>query len=162
RHCISLKRLEVQRPRVMRGFSRWSSSPAIRTNQDRCEEKLRDLPLLHEHMARAVATAALSRADAMIPCLVRAGRGIVEFRRKFLRGDSLIALAEQGAVEKAKARLALFPDLEQDWQVAAALVIAWLAIDGNRPSAIQLRDQIAAASSAAPLPLLLARLNAAL
>jgi hypothetical protein len=131
--------------------------------QDRCEAKLRDLPMLHEHMARTAATATLSRADAMIPWLVRAGRACVDFRRKFLRGDSVIALAEQGTVEKAKARLALFPDLEQDWQVAAALIIAWLAIDSNRPSAIQVRDQLAsAASSAAPLPLLLARLGAAL
>jgi hypothetical protein len=131
--------------------------------QDRCETKLRELPLLHEHMARTVSTAALSPAAAMIHWLVRAGRGFVEFRRKFLRGDSLIALAEQGSVEKAKARLALFPDLEQDWQVAAALIIAWLAIDSNRSSAIQLRDQLApAASSVPPLPLLLARLDAAL
>jgi hypothetical protein len=131
--------------------------------QDSCEARLRDLPMLHEHMARTVATATLSHSEEMLPWLVRAGRAFVDFRRRFLRGDSVIALAEQGAVEKAKARLTLFPDLEQDWQVAAALIIAWLAIDSNRPSAIQLRDQAAtAASSVAPLPLLLARLNAAL
>jgi hypothetical protein len=131
--------------------------------QDRCEAKLRDLPMLHEHMARTVATATLSHSAEMIPWLVRAGRAFVDFRQKFLRGDSVIGLAEQGAVEKAKARLALFPDVEQDWQVVAALIIAWLASDSNRPLATQLRDQMAAASlSVAPLPLLLSRLDGAL
>jgi hypothetical protein len=131
--------------------------------QDRCEAELRDLPMLHEHMARTVTIATLSHSDEMIPWLVRAGRAVVDFRRRFLRGDSVIALAEQGEVEKAKARLALFPDLEQDWHVAAALIIAWLAIDSNRPSAWQLRDQIAGASlSVEPLPLLLARLDGTL
>jgi hypothetical protein len=131
--------------------------------QDRFEEELRDLPMLHEHLERAVAVATRSDRDDMLPWLARSGRNFTAFRERFLRGEAVISLAEQGAIEKAEARLPLFPDLEQDWQTAAALIIAWLACDRNRPAAKQLRERVAKTSrTTEPLPLLLARVDAAL
>ncbi len=149
----------AERDALIRGLVEVTSDPQY---QVRCEEQLRDVPMLYGHLARAVATASGSASDDSLALLVNAGRCFIGFRREFLRGESVIGLAEHGEAEKAKSRLGLFTDLEEDWQVAAALIIAWLAIDRNRPQAIQLRDQAAGTlPSVEPLPLLLARLGAA-
>ena len=131
--------------------------------QQRCEQALRDLPMLHEHVARAVAAAAASDRDEALPWLVHAALGLASFRREFLRGDPVIELAREGLLEQAEARLPLFADLDSDWRIAASLILAWLALERNRGAAVQLRDRVAAlAPQKEPLPLLLARLDAAI
>ena len=130
--------------------------------QLRVESLLRDLPMLQEHLVRAIDAASVSDDDAMLPGLMRACRNLVTFRSQSLRGDAVTALAERGAVQDAVARLPLFPDLDRDWHIAATLILAWLAIDADRPGATSVRDRAAgAALEADTLSELLARVDAA-
>src|SRR6185369_13562538 len=62
----------------------------------------------------------------MLPSIVRAAKEFLAFRRGFLRADSVVALAEQGRLEHAEARLELFSEVDADWQSAARLILAWL------------------------------------
>jgi len=130
--------------------------------QARVESLLRDLPMLQEHLVRAIDAASVGDDDTMLPGLMRACRNLVTFRSQSLRGDAVTALAERGAVQDAIARLPLFPDLDRDWHFAATLILAWLAIDANRTGAMAERNRVAGAVlGAEPLSELLARFDAA-
>src|SRR6185369_10318656 len=73
----------------------------------------------------------------------------------FLRADSVVALAEQGRLEHAEARLELFSEVDADWQSAARLILAWLGAGRNLARATALRDAtVATLPDVAPLPLL--------
>lgn len=151
---------ESLRLEPIRSLVELATNPRYR---QRCEQALHDLPMLHGHVASAVTAAASSESDEALPWLVRAALGLTSFRREFLRGEPVVALARQGALQQAETRLPLFTDLDQDWQLAASLILAWLALDRDREAAVQLRDRVAAlAAHKEPLPLLLARLDAAL
>ena len=131
--------------------------------QDRCESRLRDIPLINEHMVRSVATAALCNGDAMLPVLARAGLEYAAFRERFLQGTSVIALAKAGDTSNAEGRLPLFAGLDRDWQTAASLIIAWLAIKPNAANASTVVDRIAKTPQEEPtLQLLLERVQAAI
>lgn len=131
--------------------------------QDECDTRLHDIPMLNEHLARAVAASALCETDEMLRWIVRAGNNYSAFRERFLRGDSVIALAERGNTAAAEGRLPLFAGLDRDWQYAASLVIAWLAKDQNAGAATEIVERVAkAAPDEPPLPLLLARVRAAI
>jgi len=74
-----------------------------------------------------------------------------------------VALAEDGRLKPAEARLPLFVDVDEDWQAAARLVVAWLGAERNAAGAAELRDTVARSLPALPpMPLLLDRVNAAL
>lgn len=134
-----------------------------RKYQQRFESRVSDLPMLHAYLNRAVQVAALNDRDDMLPSIVKAAREFIRFRREYLRADSVVALAEDGRLDQAEARLPLFADVDQDWQAAARLVLAWLAIARNRSAALRLRDTVAPTlPPLAPLPLLLMRVDAAL
>ena len=134
-----------------------------RKYQHRFETRIGDLPMLHGHLNRAVQVAALNERDDMLPSIVKAARGFIAFRREYLRADSLVALAEGGRLALAEARLPLFVDVDEDWQAAARLILAWLAMDKNSAEAAALRDNITPyLPLLPPMPLLLARVNAAL
>lgn len=130
--------------------------------QQRFESRIADLPLLHAHVQRAVQVAALNDRDDMLPAIVKAARTFVAFRRDYLRADSLVSLAESGRVPLADARLALFGDVGEDWMTAGRLIVAWLAAERNAAAAAQMRTAAARAPGPPPIPLLLARLDAAL
>lgn len=136
---------------------------ANRKYQHRFESRIGDLPVLHAHLNRAVQVAALNERDDMLPSIVKAGKGFIAFRREYLRAESLVALAEDGRLTLAEARLPLFADVDEDWQAAARLILAWLGAERNAGAAAELRDRAARSlPELAPMPLLLARLNAAL
>ena len=95
--------------------------------QQRFESRVADLPLLHSYLNRAVQVAALNDRDDMLPAIVKAARDFLRFRRDYLRSESVVALAEQGRLDQAEARLPLFVDVDQNWQAATRLILAWLA-----------------------------------
>ena len=75
----------------------------------------------------------------------------------------MVKLADEGKLDQAEARLRLFSDLDEDWQVAARLIIAWLGVEQNPTAAAQLRTRVAATGMATdPLPLLMDRILDAL
>ncbi len=136
---------------------------ADRKYQQRFESRVTDLPMLHSYLNRAVQVAALNDRDEMLPSIVKAAREFIRFRREYLRAESVVALAEAGRLEQAEGRLPLFVDVDQDWLAAARLILAWLAAERAHAAAERLRDSVANGLPATgPLPLLLARLDAAL
>jgi hypothetical protein len=136
---------------------------ANRKYQHRFEGRIGDLPMLHAHLNRAVQVAALNDRDDMLPSIVKAGKEFIAFRREYLRSESLVALAEAGRLKVAEARLPLFMDVDEDWQAAARLILAWLGAERNAVAATELRDSVARSlPDLAPIPLLLARVNVAL
>lgn len=131
--------------------------------QRRFDSRIRDLPELQRHFERAVQVAALNGRGDMLPWLVKAARGLIAFRREYLRADAVAALAEAGELDQAEARLALFVDVDDDWITAARLILAWLSAEENPAAARKLHDRVAKGLAAiAPLPLLRDRLDAAL
>ena len=131
--------------------------------QDRCERRWHDIPMINEHMVRSVTAAALCDSPEMVPVLARAGLEYAAFRDRFLQGTSVIALAKNGDTANAEARLPLFAGLDRDWQTAAALIIAWLAIKPNAAGAAGVVTRIASTPQTEPtLQLLLERVQLAL
>jgi hypothetical protein len=127
------------------------------------ESGVGDLQLLNEYLHRAVSVAALNDRDDMLPWLLKAAKEYGAFRRDYLRGEAFTTLAEEGKVEQAEKRLPLFADVGEDWQNAARLIIAWLAIEKNKSAAERLRDEtVHQVAESEPLPLLRQRLSAAL
>jgi len=127
------------------------------------ETRVGDLPALQEYLHRAVKVAALNDRVDMLPWLIKAARQFGNFRENYLRGESVVALAVQGEIRKAEKRLDLFIDLDQDWKLAAQMIIAWLGFDRNSADAQALRDEVAAnLPSIDALQLLRDRLDAAL
>ena len=136
------------------------SDPAY---QRRFERRIGDLPALHEHLRRAIQVAALNEADRMLPWIIRAAQAYVAFRHDFLHPEAVVELAAKGKLDQAEARLRLFTDLDEHWQVAASLIIAWLGAGQNAAAAGQIRERMATSGGGVePLPLLLDRVKAAL
>jgi NACHT domain len=131
--------------------------------QRRFERSIANLPELHEHLHRAVQVAALNEQDEMLPWIIKAAQNYVAFRREYLQADTIVKLADEGALEQAEARLRLFPDIDEDWRTAARLILAWLGAGRNRDGAEQLRALVPDNSTAAePLRWLSNRLALAL
>jgi hypothetical protein len=132
--------------------------------QRRFEGRIGDLPALQGHLERALQVATLNPQARMLPWLIRAAKGLVAFRRTYLRAESVVDLAAAGKLDEAQGRLALFVDVDDDWHTAARLILAWLAIERDPAAAQALRDRVVAGSQLGepPLSLLLARLDAAL
>jgi hypothetical protein len=131
--------------------------------QRRVETRSGDLRILLEHVLKAVQIAALNEHDGMLLWLVKAAKGFTAFREEYLRAESVATLAEQGKFEQAEQRLPLFGDVDEDWRVAAQLILAWLACARNKSAAQLLSARIAGSlPKREPLPLLRDRLNAAL
>jgi hypothetical protein len=112
--------------------------------QSSFETQVGDLPALQEYLHRAVKVAALNDRVEMLPWLIKAARQFGRFRENYLRGESVITLAEQGLIRQAEKRLNLFGDLDEDWKTGARLIIAWLGMDRNKTEAKELRDEAAA------------------
>lgn len=124
------------------------------------EKKVGDLTALQNYLQRAVGVAALNDRVDMLPWLIKATRQFGRFRENYLRGESVVALAESGLIREAEKRLTLFGDLDEDWKLSARLIICWLGLDQNREVAKELRDEIVTNVEASIL--LRDRLNAAL
>jgi hypothetical protein len=152
--------LEAKRDELVTSLIELASNKGY---QDRCESRWHDIPMINEHMVSAVASVALSSSDAMLPLLARAGLEYATFRERFLQGTSVIALAKSGDAANAEGRLPLFSGLDRDWQTAASLIIAWLAIKPNAARAADIVTRIANAPHDEPtLQLLLERVQLAL
>ena len=129
--------------------------------QGQCVELLRDLSVLEDHFTRALATAALSDRDEMLPWIARSSKSMAAFRRKFLTSESVLAPARAGDIDAAEGRLAMFTGLGRDWRAAASLIIAWLAHDVRPTESRTAVDRLAPNAIAEPLPLLVGRIRAA-
>lgn len=89
---------------------------------------------------------------------------LVDFRQIQQRAAPIFELAEQGQIEAALGRLALFAsELDDAWQEALRLFVVWLAVDRNREDALTLRDGLRQAWASNPsnkmLDLLRARVD---
>ena len=133
-----------------------------RRYQQRFESRVADLPMLHSYLHRAVHVAALNDGNDMLPAIVKASRQFIQFRREYLRAESVVALAEAGKLDQAEARLPLFTDIDQDWQTAARLILAWIAAARHPQAALALRQRAAPAPPVDPtLQVLVQRVDAA-
>ena len=131
--------------------------------QRRFERRVRDLPALHDHLNRAIRVTAMSDRAELQPWLIRAAHGYVAFRREFLQAEAVVDLAAEGKLDQAEARLRLFTDIDEDWQKAARLIIAWIGADRNAPEAAKMCARVAATGNAANvLSLLSDRVKAAI
>lgn len=127
------------------------------------ETKVGDLPVLQGYLHRAVKVASLNDREDMLPWLIKAAKQFGNFRENYLQGESVVAVANQGAISQAEKRLTLFADLDEDWKAAARLIIGWVGIERNKEGAQQLRDDVAASiTSNEPLQILRDRFDAAL
>jgi hypothetical protein len=117
--------------------------------QRRFERRIRDLPALHDHVNRAVRVTAMSDQADMLPWLIRVAQGYVVFRRDFLQAEAVVDLAAEGKFDQAEARLRLFADIDEDWQRAARLIIAWIGAEGNASEAELMRARVVIAGNAA-------------
>ena len=115
--------------------------------QRRFERRIGDIPTLKEYLHRAVALAARDDRADMLPWLIRATRGPFAFHREFLLADTVVVLAQNGKLDEAQARLRLFSNVDEDWQTAARLILAWLGAQQNPEAAKQILAQPAAPGS---------------
>jgi hypothetical protein len=149
---------EHQRATRTQALIMLSSNPGY---QNRFELKITNLSAIHDYLYRAVEVAALNDRDDMIPWLIKAAQGYVAFRRDYLEAETIVKLAGEGKLDQAEARIRLFADLDEDWQIAARLIIAWLGAENNLSGAKMLRERIPDSSvSAEPLRRLAQRLAA--
>jgi hypothetical protein len=148
---------EHTRDTLIRTLVELTTNPHFQTQ---CNARLGDLSVLREHLGHAITAVTLSERDEMLPWIARAGQATVSFHQRFLTGASVIALAKGGELATADARLALFGGLDRDWQVAARLILAWLASEREPARAQQLVDSIAAVAVAEPLSRLVTRIRA--
>lgn len=131
--------------------------------QRRFERLIGDVPAFKEHLHRAVEVAALNPRADMLPWMIRAQKAYVGFHQDFLQAEPVMKLAEEGKLEQAEARLQLFNTIDQDWQLAARLILAWLSVERNAPAAQETCAQIEKLGSITePLPILKNRVEAAL
>ena len=98
------------------------------------ERRVGNLLALRDHVFRAVKVVALSESDDMLPWVLRASLGLLEFNRDYLQAEAVLKLAEEGKLDEAESRLGLFTDIGENWQRAAKLVLCWLAF-GRNPDA---------------------------
>lgn len=118
--------------------------------QRRFERKLGDISTLKDYLHRSVQVASLNERTGMLPWLIRAPQGLFAFHRKYLYSDALVKLAAEGSLTEAEARLRLFTDIDEDWRIAARLILAWLANDRDPTAASQLHARVAATMPANP------------
>jgi hypothetical protein len=111
--------------------------------QQRFEQRLLDLPALNDHMRRAVHAAALNGRADMLPWILRAALRSVTFRDEHLRAEAVLRPADEGRLDQAEARLRLFGELGEDWQVAGRLILAWLVGAHDPAAAERLHVQLA-------------------
>jgi hypothetical protein len=130
--------------------------------RQRFELRIGELPLLRQHLERAVQLASQVERDQMLPQLLGAVRTLERFGTDYLRGESVVQLAEAGQLERAEGRLSLFTDLDADWMTAAQLILAWLACERDPAAAAQVHARVAGIDLADPLRLLRDRLGAAI
>jgi hypothetical protein len=133
-----------------------------RAYQHRCAEYLLDVPMVIAQVQRAIGAVTRRGDEGPVRYVFVLTRELAELRARFLRGDSVVALACAGDIATAEARLPLFDELDRDWQTAATLILAWLAIDSDPAAATLACERARASARSAPLDLLLARVEAAL
>jgi hypothetical protein len=122
---------------------------------------LDDKTALRRDLERALRVAAQDLDSGAPPVVVHGALALVHLRQQQLRPESIFELARQGKLEAAVRHLALLGP-EPTWRQAVQLTLTWLAAATDRNAAQELRDQVAAEPLAAPLQLLLARIDAAL
>jgi hypothetical protein len=103
--------------------------------QRACERTVSDLVGLREVVFLAMRVAALNDRLDMLPWVLRAAQGYLQFNRDYLQAEALVRLAEQGNLEEALSRLRLFGDIGENWQCAARLILCWLTL-ASAPKAV--------------------------
>ncbi len=150
----------VQRDTRIRALVALSQHPKYRR---RVERRLADLPMQLSHLQRVVEVTSLSDHLNLLPWLIKAALAAVAIHREYLDPESVVQLADQGKLEQATARLPLFMDLDDDWQRAARLILAWLAVEQNADAAATaVAAMTPGPAPALPLSLLRERVVAAL
>lgn len=150
----------VQREARIRALVTLSQHPKYRR---RVERRLADLPTQLGHLQRVVEVTSLSDHPNLLPWLIKAALAAVAIHREYLDPESVVQLADQGKLEQATARLPLFADLDDDWQRAARLILAWLAMEQNADAAATAVAAMTPGPAAAlPLAVLRDRVLAAL
>lgn len=105
------------------------------------ERRIGDMSVLKEYLHGSVQVAALNERADMLPWLIKASFGLVAFDRDYLQAEVVVKLADEGKLQEAEARLRLFADLDENWQTAARLILAWLAINRNPSDARKLETR---------------------
>jgi hypothetical protein len=129
--------------------------------QRQFERRIGDLPQLHRHLESALGTAALNDGEEMLPWLLRAVAALKAFRAEYLKGESVVALAEGASSGWPRAGSRCSSTWAPTGKAPAQLMLAWLSSDRNPADARQTRDRLAGADEPL-LSLLWRRLDAAL
>jgi hypothetical protein len=117
-----------------------------------------DLPGLQRDLEVALDRVA-EAAPTPIEPVVKAALGLEDFRRAWLRPESVFDLAEQGSIDDAERRLALF-ETDERWLQVARLLIVWLGAQNAPTPAAALKSKLTAELlPGPPLPLLLKRVE---
>lgn len=131
-----------------------------RAFQDAHTRRIDDFPALQADIERAVGACAAA-GGAVLP-LFRAVATFLDFRRTRVNPRCTFDLARAGQLDEAQRSLGLSA-MENDWQAAILLLLAWIAADKNEAGARAVRDRIAAMGEPeVPVALLLAHLAAKL
>ncbi len=121
-------------------------------------EMTEDLPGLQRDLELALDRVA-GATGAPIPPIVGTAVGLDDFRRAWLRPESVFDLAEIGRIDDARRRLGLF-EADEGWHQVALLLIVWLGAQPAPEPASALKSSVAAQlASWDPLPLLLKRVE---
>lgn len=121
-------------------------------------EMTEDLPGLQHDVELALGQVAGAAGVSIAP-VMRAAVGLDDFRRAWLRPESVFDLAERGRIGDARQRLGLF-EADESWHQAALLLIVWLGAQPAPEPASALKSTVAAQlASWDPLPLLLKRVE---
>lgn len=111
--------------------------------QDGFGQYIGDLAALQRIVTDALRLAAADLQPDGLPLLIETALAQESFRRKRLQPEPLFALARQGKLGEAISALAAF-GLERQWQQAAQLTLAWLALPAAQAAVTTLCARLAA------------------
>jgi hypothetical protein len=130
----------VERLLVLVGNTDW---------QQAHEQALADLPALREALSCALDAAVSDDLPLGVPLIVDAADTLTRFRRRHLRPEPIFELAQQGDLDGARRRCALFA-LDEHWRQVLLLTVAWLAPAHKRAQARALCAEVETESIAQP------------
>ena len=105
------------------------------------EAELGDPIALVADVARALETVAQDDDPRSAGAVTRTALALTAVRRRALRPESVFEAAGRGDLVAAERRLASF-SIEDHWRQAAQLACAWLAVNADRASAIDLLHRV--------------------
>jgi hypothetical protein len=103
--------------------------------------QVKDLAAQQADLGRTLRAAVADLDPGALLLIPKAAFALIDFRRSELRAEPLFAVADQGEVVNAAARLDLF-EVDERWRQASLLALAWLSARVNATKARQVLNQL--------------------